>query len=382
MSMTSLSRARRGLTAAAAGGALVLGVLAYQAPAQAAVGPINDFFAGATMISGASATVTGSNAGATTEPGEPTDMGFGAALGASVWYRWTAPVTADYAISTAGSGFDTELVVYTGSSVGALTWVASNDDGYGGGSTSATGFTATAGMTYDIQVGGYDDPTDVTPAQTGTVQLALGPAAVAGTMTYNTAANPNWVPLPGCLVFRSSITDVQSVVDSGCGNGAAGATSAYTVGLLPAGSYYVVAISDGSGPIFYPGVTDSTQATRLTVPAGGCTLTGLDVDFNAGTMSGPTGRACQLSPTCTGAQAAIGPATAALTAAEATVAKDKLAVKKLTKKLKKAKRHHRPTKKLRKSLKKANKKVAAAATAVDTATAGLAAAQRKVTASC
>jgi hypothetical protein len=378
---TSLSRVRRGLTAAAAAGALVLGVLAYQAPAQAALAPINDLFDGATMLSGASVTVTGSNVDASTEPGEPTDMGFGAALGASVWYRWTAPVTADYAISTAGSDFDTELVVYTGSSVGALTWVASNDDGFDGGSTSATGFAATAGATYDIQVGGYDDPTDVTPAKTGTVRLALGPAAVAGNMTYNTAANPNWVPLPGCLVFRSSIADLQSV-DSGCGNGAAGETSAYTVGLLPAGSYYVVAFSDGSGPIFYPGVTDSAQATRLTIPAGGCTLTGLDVDFNADTMSGPTGRACQLSPTCTRAQAAIAPATAALAAGKAALAKDKLADKKLRKKLTKAKRHHRPTKELRRSLKKANKRASAATKMVGTAAAGLTAAQQKVTASC
>jgi hypothetical protein len=292
VSITSLSRARRGLTAAVAGGALVAGALAYQAPAQAA-GPTNDNFANAAVISGTAVTLTASNEGATIETGEPLDMGYGWSLGASIWYRWTAPVTADYAVSTAGSDFDTELGVYTGSSVGALTRVVSNDEDLGSDDTSGVGFAATAGTTYLIQVAGYQSGS----AATGTVKLSLGQAAVAGSMTYDSTADPADAPLAGCLGFFTDASDPDgSLVASGCGIGTPGAVSAYAVGLVPAGSYYVEALSGGSTPNFYPGVTDATQATKITIPGGGCTLTGLNVNFNTGAFTAPTGKTCPLSP--------------------------------------------------------------------------------------
>ena len=46
------------------------------------------------------------------EPGEPQHGT--RATGASVWLRWTAPVSRDVTISTIGSNFDTVLAVYTG----------------------------------------------------------------------------------------------------------------------------------------------------------------------------------------------------------------------------------------------------------------------------
>jgi hypothetical protein len=95
------------------------------------------------------------NALAGREPGEPNHAGQPG--GHSVWYLWTAPVSAQVVISTCDSfeGFDTLLGVYTGSGLGALTSVASNDDGpdceEGG---SEVRFEAVAGTAYRIAVDG------------------------------------------------------------------------------------------------------------------------------------------------------------------------------------------------------------------------------------
>lgn len=383
VNLTSLSRARRGLTAAVAGGALVAGVLAAQPPAQAAA-PGNDNFANATAISGTSITLTDSNTAATTEAGEPTNMGYQWATGATVWYRWTAPATAEYAITTAGSSFDTELGVYTGSSVGALTRVVSNDDDMTNDSTSGVGFAATAGTTYSIQVGGYYDPEAATQAA-GTITLALGQAAVTGSMVYLSDDPATSNPLAGCLGFFTDPSDpVGTLVASNCGIGTPDATSAYAAGLLPAGTYYVAAAHGGNNTwIYYPGGgTDSANATAITIPAGGCTLTGLNVNFNTNTFSAPTGKSCPLAPACLSAKAAVGSASAALASGKATLAKDKHALAKAKKKLKKAKKHHQSTKKLAKKLKKAKKNAKATTKKVNAAATGVAAAQQRVTASC
>ena len=114
--------------------------------------PNNDDFADAQTISGNYGTVAGSNACATKETGEPNHAGNGG--GASVWYKWAASFSGRVVISTGGSNFDTLLAVYTGSSVGSLSTIASNDDG-GPGTTSQVSFTTSAGTTYKIAVDGY-----------------------------------------------------------------------------------------------------------------------------------------------------------------------------------------------------------------------------------
>lgn len=121
------------------------------------VGPANDNFANAQVISGSSGTTTGSNVGATKESGEPNHAGN--AGGASVWYRWTAPSSGTATIDTIGSNFDTLLAVYTGSAVNSLTLIASNDDIGGGNVQSRVTFTATSGTTYQIAVDGYGGAT-------------------------------------------------------------------------------------------------------------------------------------------------------------------------------------------------------------------------------
>lgn len=114
--------------------------------------PTNDSFAGATLLNGASGTATSGNAGMTKEPGEPNHAGN--AGGKSIWFVWVAPAAGSCMIDTFGSNFDTLLAVYTGTSVDALTEVASNDDS-GTSTTSSVTFTAAAGTVYHIAVDGY-----------------------------------------------------------------------------------------------------------------------------------------------------------------------------------------------------------------------------------
>jgi hypothetical protein len=93
----------------------------------------------------------GSNAGATSEPGEPTHAGKPG--GRSVWIAWQPAVSGVVTMSLSGSSFDTLLAVYTGDVLTGLTEVASDDDS-GGYLASAVTFNARAGTHYKIVVDG------------------------------------------------------------------------------------------------------------------------------------------------------------------------------------------------------------------------------------
>ena len=131
-------------------GNIVLSVLAT---------PANDQFANRTPLSGSFVEAVGYNIGATYELGEPDHCYVGGWQ--SVWWKWTAPRSGNVSVSTAGSSFDTAVVVYTGNSVAALTAVACNDDeAYPALATSKASFPAQGGATYHIAVEGfgyYDD---------------------------------------------------------------------------------------------------------------------------------------------------------------------------------------------------------------------------------
>lgn len=91
------------------------------------------------------------NVDASKEPGEPNHAGN--AGGASVWWKWETTGTFPLKIWTSGSGIDTLLAVYTGTSLGNLTQVVANDDG-GQNLSSQVTFTPVAGTTYYIAVDG------------------------------------------------------------------------------------------------------------------------------------------------------------------------------------------------------------------------------------
>jgi hypothetical protein len=83
--------------------------------------PANDNFNNAQVIGG-SGSVTGTNVNATTEAGEP-GLNSG---GASVWYVQVAPQGGVLQIDTCGSSFTPLVSVYTGSTLNALTQLATS----------------------------------------------------------------------------------------------------------------------------------------------------------------------------------------------------------------------------------------------------------------
>ena len=153
--------------------ATVVGLLV--AGASPAAAPDNDNFSAAASLRAATGTVFGTNVDATVEAGEPAHTGN--AGGASAWYRWVAPYTGVATFDTFGSGFDTLLAVYTGSSVNALTPVASNDDALGFKWTSQAGFPVTAGTAYYVAVDGYNDGTNGPARGTFALNWDLAPSA-------------------------------------------------------------------------------------------------------------------------------------------------------------------------------------------------------------
>jgi Ca2+-binding RTX toxin-like protein len=113
--------------------------------------PVNDNFAEAIVLAGAAGSRTGDTVqGATTEPGEQDFF----ETGATVWYSWTPPADGTYKISTFGSGFDTVVAIYEGSSLEALEIVRFNDDDPDRGCCSSwiPLVDALASTTYRIQV--------------------------------------------------------------------------------------------------------------------------------------------------------------------------------------------------------------------------------------
>jgi len=156
---------RPGARLALAGVACAAALLALP-PTALGVPPANDNFANADVPS--AFPVTGTNVDATKEAGEPNHAGD--AGGHSVWYRVTAASSGVLSVSTCGSDFDTLLGIYTGTSVNALTQVASNDDSCG--AQSEVTFPVTAGTDYYAAIDGFSDATGNV-----TVNLAVaGPA--------------------------------------------------------------------------------------------------------------------------------------------------------------------------------------------------------------
>ncbi len=124
--------------------------------------PANDLFQNALTIKGATGTTNGSNVGATAEPGEPDHAGNPGGPYASIWYKWTATANRVLEFDTEGSGFDTDMAVYSYTGTNAatvtnLTLIAQNEDvNFPSDLTSKVTFTVTAGTTYYIAVDGYE----------------------------------------------------------------------------------------------------------------------------------------------------------------------------------------------------------------------------------
>jgi len=156
--------------------------------------PFNDNFTHRAHLAGTNLAVRSNNAGATLDPGEPVVAG--TTGGASLWWDWTAPLTGPVTLTTTGSAYATILAVYTGTSLGALTPVASSvSPGVGSGNAS---FTAQAGTTYAITVDGQGGASGLTLVNLNYANDAFASAAtLAGTSVGITASNASATREPG-----------------------------------------------------------------------------------------------------------------------------------------------------------------------------------------
>ncbi len=128
--------------------------------------PSNDNFANATVLNDTGDSVSDNNFSSTVETGEPAHSASATVPFRTVWYKWTVPAKANIKIYVTSDDFNTELGVYTGTAVNALTAVAKSDD-----IGTATGNTDNA----------TDSGVSLSNVAAGTVlMIAVGSASQAG----------------------------------------------------------------------------------------------------------------------------------------------------------------------------------------------------------
>jgi subtilisin-like proprotein convertase family protein len=258
-------------------------------------GPANNNFASAQVISNNSGSVTGSNVNATKESGEPNHAGnIG---GASIWYRWQAPASGSVTITTAGSNFDTVLGVYTGSSVSALTTIASNDDN--GGVTSSVTFNAAGGTIYRVAVDGYNgatgnvtlnwnlasSPTDTTPPSLNITSHTNGQTVTTSSITVSGNATDSGRGDSG--ITSVTVNGVRATGDTATGAGTANWSR--TISLNPGSNAINVIAKDGKPNSTTRSITVNRTTTggpytiSGTVKVGTAGLTGVKLTLTGGT---------------------------------------------------------------------------------------------------
>ena len=175
--------------------------------------PANDNFASAQTLLGGFESTSGNTANATKEAGEPSHAGN--AGGHSVWYQWQSPDTKPVTIDTSGSGFNTLLAVYTGSSVSGLSLVASNDDIGSGNFQSRVTFNATANSVYDIAVDGFN-------GASGNLILTLDQ-----TIQNDNFANPQYIGGVNGIAYGANIGATKEVGEPNHAGNSGGASIWY-----------------------------------------------------------------------------------------------------------------------------------------------------------
>jgi subtilisin family serine protease/outer membrane protein assembly factor BamB len=150
----------------------------------------NDNFDSAQLVSGRSWNVAGDNRSATRESKEPTILNN--AGGHSLWYKWVAPATRNYHLSSFSADFNTMVAIYTGTSIAAgLDEVkASVTDGDSNYTQSSAGFTfkATAGTAYYIAIDSEVSSTGSSTAGTFTLSCIDSEWVFFGNGPLNTVA--------------------------------------------------------------------------------------------------------------------------------------------------------------------------------------------------
>jgi hypothetical protein len=122
--------------------------------------PINDNFAGATLVTGAGFTANVDTTGATTQAHEPVQLSLVSdyTLNDSVWLKWKAPANGRITLDTDGSGIlDTAIAIFSGSTMATAHRLIWNDQGgVSGDFARIVGFAVAKGVTYHFQLGDAD----------------------------------------------------------------------------------------------------------------------------------------------------------------------------------------------------------------------------------
>lgn len=138
-------------TSFTSGGAVVVTTLGgtSQAPNSLSVSgtATNDLFVNSRVVTGSKILSTTINIGYTIETNEPYPN-----RRRSAWWRWVAPTTGRYELTTEFSDYDTILAAYQGDDLAGLTFVGANDDDPRGGRTSRLNLSAVQGVTYRFVV--------------------------------------------------------------------------------------------------------------------------------------------------------------------------------------------------------------------------------------
>ncbi|MEI6070304.1 MAG: S8 family serine peptidase [Verrucomicrobiae bacterium] len=216
------------------------------------VRPANDAMASAVAVSAAAWTLTGNNTDGTSEAGEPSHAG--SAPAKSVWWAWTAPSAGPCVLKTVGSAFDTVLAVYTGTSVGLLTPVASNDNTTAGALDSTVSFAAVKGVVYRIAVDGKS-------GSSGAVRLS-------GNLTAAAPVNDAFASATACAGTSFSVTGSNVGATSQTGEpkhaGVPGGKSVWWVWTAPAAGTLTLSTA-GSAFDTTLGIYTGTAVNTLTL---------------------------------------------------------------------------------------------------------------------
>ncbi len=255
--------------------------------------PPNNLFANRITIAGPG-TVTGSNVGATAEPGQPLIV-YPTSTNA-VWWRFTPSQAGILTIDTCGSNFDTLMAVFTGPAVNALSGVASNDDSCG--LQSRVTFAATANVEHQIAVVGYQNDTGsitlnlaFSPTTSATVTALSAPTsgAVGEVLAFGAAvapADPAVIGTPGGTVsFRRNGTEFATGTLNAAG------IVFVSSGSLPVGTHQITAHYLGDASF----AASASAARSLTISAtSAATTTSLDAP-----PTGTVGQSLTFSATVT-----------------------------------------------------------------------------------
>ena len=219
------------------------GAIQLSASLLGGVAPANDNFAAATVLTGTTFSVSGSNIGATLQTGEPKHAG--TTGGKSVWWSWTAPSTGTFTLATTGSSFDTTLAIYTGSAVNSLAVLKSNDDQSSRLRTSKVVVSAVSGTTYRIAVDGYRAAAGAITLSGSLVAKVVLAAPTKVTAIRDTAGRVaiSWSAVAGSSSYEVTLTSGTTTYASGQVSG----TSVKTVGTFPKTLPFVAKVRALSG---------------------------------------------------------------------------------------------------------------------------------------